>query len=135
MAFYHVKKNGEPGRCKAFLRECPYGGPSDHYHTKADALRSFELKQGGSFGPKEQAELTVIEENDLRIIDEKLLKNARKMAIADGAELIQIQANTEPLAIIRAARVDAIVELKVPELVSPAALRSSSYDVLSEAPD
>lgn len=135
MAIYHIKKNGEPGRCKAFLRECPYGGPEDHYHTKADALRSFELKQGGSFGPGEKDELTLIEKHDLGIIEEKLLKNARKMAFADGAELIEIQANTEPLAIIRAARVDAIVELRVPEMVSPAALRASSYDAFSEAPD
>lgn len=135
MAIYHIKKNGEPGRCKAFLRECPYGGPEDHYHTKTDALRSFELKQGGSFGPGEKDELTLIEKHDLGIIEEKLLKNARKMAFADGAELIEIQANTEPLAIIRAARVDAIVELRVPEMVSPAALRASSYDAFSEAPD
>jgi hypothetical protein len=134
MAIYHIKKNGEPGRCKAFLRECPQGGPEDHYTSKEDAQKSFELRQGGSFGPVEKEALTIVEKNDLRTIDAKLLKNAKKMADASGAELIEIQANTEPLAIIRAARVEAIVELRVPEL-TPSYPRASPYDAFAEAPD
>lgn len=134
MAIYHIKKNGEPSRCKAFLRECPLGGPEDHYTSKVDAQKSFELRQGGSFGQAEKEALTLVEENDLRTIDAKLLENAKKMAYASGAELVEIEAITEPLAIIRAARVETIVELSVPEL-TPSYPRVSAYDAFGEAPD
>lgn len=134
MAIYHIKENGEPGRCRAFVGNCPYGGPEDHYLSKADAARSFELRQGGSFGPQEKDELVVIEQNELRIIDARLLDKARELANAHGEKVVEIQAITEPLAIIRAARVDSIIELKM-NSVSPQRTRTPSYDAVSESPD
>lgn len=133
MAIYHIKKNGEPGRCRAFVGNCPFGGPDEHYLTKDDARRSFELKQGGSFSPQEKQELVVIEKNELRIIDKRLLDKARQMAEASGQEVIEIQAKTEPLAIIRAARVDSIMALGSPS-VTPEHLRFDSFDEIQESP-
>lgn len=111
MAIYHIKDNGEPGSCSASVGNCPYGGPEDHYFNKNDALRSYEIKQGGSFGPNEKNILVDIEKNELRIIDARLLDKAIEVTKAQGEKIREIEAKTEPLAIIRAARVDTIVTL------------------------
>ncbi len=44
MAKFHLKENGEPGRCRAFLRACPLGGEDEHYSSKEEARAGFEEK-------------------------------------------------------------------------------------------
>ena len=45
MAKFHVNKAGDPGRCRAILGQCPFGGSESHYTNKDDARKAFELGQ------------------------------------------------------------------------------------------
>lgn len=42
MSRYHIKENGEPGRCLAKPGNCPLGNELEHYTTSNDARRAFE---------------------------------------------------------------------------------------------
>ncbi len=43
---YHVNPaSGNPGLCKADLRDCPFGGESSHYETEVQARVAFEKTQ------------------------------------------------------------------------------------------
>lgn len=46
MAKFHIKKNGEPGRCFADILDCPRGGQEEHYASRAEAREAFEKKMG-----------------------------------------------------------------------------------------
>lgn len=112
MAIYHLKSNGEPGRCKAFVGNCPFGGPEDHYLSKQDAIKKFELSQGGSFDEGQLRDALVeLDNNELRIIDARLLMKAKELSEAQGETIQRIEAITAPLAIIRAAKVEKLIEL------------------------
>lgn len=39
MAKYHIKDNGEPGRCTAFLRPCPLGASDEEHYASPEAAR------------------------------------------------------------------------------------------------
>lgn len=55
MARFHINSKGEPGKCKAFTGNCPYGDEDVHYHTADAAYEAIEANQGGAFGPKQMA--------------------------------------------------------------------------------
>lgn len=105
MAIYHIREDGNPGRCKAVVHDCPYGGPADHYLDKNDARAAYELRQGS---PMESSITHAdINTNELEIIDAKLLRQAIKLAAAEnGAQRELVEAATEPIAIIRAVRIE-----------------------------
>lgn len=45
MAKYHIKPDGEPGKCSAFLKPCPLGGSEEeHYPSKEKAREAYEVK-------------------------------------------------------------------------------------------
>lgn len=54
MATYHLKDNGDPGRCFARPGNCPKGPGEEHYSNKEDARKASEEKlareMGGGFG-------------------------------------------------------------------------------------
>lgn len=52
---FHLKENGEPGRCTAQPESCPITNKTggDHYSTKAEAEKDYEkLNNGKIFSPK-----------------------------------------------------------------------------------
>ena len=107
MAIYHVNEAGDPGRCKAVVEECPFGGPENHYLDKEDARQAYELKQVSPFGPEHTVKSLGINTRELAIIDARLLKQAMLIAAAPNGtarELIEIE--TQPIAIIRAVRIE-----------------------------
>lgn len=44
MGKFHINAKGEPGLCRA-TRQCPFGESEDHYPSKEDARKAFEVKQ------------------------------------------------------------------------------------------
>lgn len=44
MSKYHLNPITGPMRCNATVRECPYGGETEHYEYKKDAIKAFEEK-------------------------------------------------------------------------------------------
>lgn len=49
MELYHVNAAGEPGKCNAHNRPCPFGGPdgkSNHYKTMNEAISAAEKMNG-----------------------------------------------------------------------------------------
>lgn len=42
MARYHINSKGEPGKCRAFIVGCPFGGDSEHHSTPEKAREAFE---------------------------------------------------------------------------------------------
>lgn len=53
---FHVNDNGEPGRCRAFQGNCPFGDEKHHYSSAEDAREAFERANAGNtftptFGP------------------------------------------------------------------------------------
>lgn len=50
---YHLSSNG-PRRCKAEVRECPYGAAGEeHYATQAEAMEAYEVRMTKQFGVME----------------------------------------------------------------------------------
>jgi len=47
MSKYHVNYKGEPGVCKA-SRNCPFGGPEDHFPTPEKAREAYELQMANT---------------------------------------------------------------------------------------
>lgn len=45
---FHVRDNGEPGKCVALPGNCKYGSEEDHHSSKAEAREAYELKQRNS---------------------------------------------------------------------------------------
>jgi len=112
MAIYHVNEAGEARICRAFIKSCPLGGPEDHFLNKQDALQGYELKQLGSFEQEHRDKLILIDEQELRLIDARLLAKAKELSEAQSlADIDEIAAVTEPLAIIAEARVERIIEM------------------------
>lgn len=48
MAKFHIRDNGEPGRCIAQPGHCKYGTEDEHHETTSDAREAYEKRQGGS---------------------------------------------------------------------------------------
>lgn len=45
MSQYHINPNtGNPNKCTASVRGCPYGGSSDHFFSKEEARQAYETK-------------------------------------------------------------------------------------------
>lgn len=42
MSFHLNPNTGEPGKCSASLKACPFGGESEHYESETAARRAFE---------------------------------------------------------------------------------------------
>jgi hypothetical protein len=107
MAVYHINEAGDPGRCRAVVGACPFGGPEDHYLDKDDAREAYELKQTSNFGPEHVKKLVGLNTRELQIIDAKLLQQALRISKAqNGTEREIIEIETQPIAIIRAVRVE-----------------------------
>jgi hypothetical protein len=107
MAVYHINEAGDPGRCRATVGSCPFGGPEAHYLDKNDAREAYELKQSSNFGPEHVKKLVGLNTRELQIIDDTLLRQAIRLAAADNdrdREIVEIE--TQPIAIIRAVRVE-----------------------------
>lgn len=41
---YHIKPNGDAGKCRVTTGECPFGEAGDHFRSPHDARRAFEAK-------------------------------------------------------------------------------------------
>ncbi len=108
MAIFHLNHQGNPGRCKAELDNCPFGGAEDHYITKEAAVKAFELQQEGSFGAQEQRDLARSQLDDA---DSKLLHHALKLATATPQQRAKIEAKTGAIAIVRAVQVDHLTSI------------------------
>lgn len=107
MAVYHINEAGDPGRCRAVIGGCPFGGPEDHYLDKDDAREAYELKQGSTFDPEHALKVVGITTKELQIIDAKLLQQAIRISKAsNGTERELIEIETQPIAIIRAVRIE-----------------------------
>lgn len=107
MGIYHVNEAGEPGRCKARLKNCPFGGAEDHYLSKDAARKAYELKQANLIDAEYAAKSLDITTEELRLIDAKLLKQAIRLSqAANGRERELIEVETRPIAIIRAVRIE-----------------------------
>lgn len=48
MAKFHIRDNGEPGRCVAEPGHCKYGAEEEHHGSPSDAREAYEQRQGGS---------------------------------------------------------------------------------------
>ena len=107
MDIFHVNKAGDPGRCRALLGQCPFGGAESHYIDKDDARKAFELSQEELFDAEYAERSLAITTQELRIIDSELLSRAILLSKAkNGTERDLIEAKTTPIAIIRAVRVE-----------------------------
>lgn len=47
MAKFHIRDNGEPGRCVATSGRCKYGAEEEHHSSPAEARVAYERQQGG----------------------------------------------------------------------------------------
>lgn len=56
MAKYHLNMKGQPGKCSATTRACPFGGESDHYDSPEAAYAGLEASYGGAFGGEASAD-------------------------------------------------------------------------------
>lgn len=52
MAKYHINAKGEPGKCRAWLGNCPFGGDSDHHETPEQARDAFEKSMTSANTPE-----------------------------------------------------------------------------------
>ena len=41
---YHIKPNGDAGKCRVTTGQCPFGDTSDHFSSPHDARKAFEAK-------------------------------------------------------------------------------------------
>jgi hypothetical protein len=48
---YHINAKGEPGKCRAWLGKCPFGGDSDHHETPEQARDAFEKSMSSANTP------------------------------------------------------------------------------------
>lgn len=83
---YHLKTNGEPGKCTASLRDCPRGGAADHYTTPEAAREAFESKNE-IFKNKDEAKPT-LESIKNKVTDEDIAFGYEKAnsALSAGKE-------------------------------------------------
>jgi hypothetical protein len=44
MTKYHINDKGNPCPCTATVRQCPYGGPEDHFTSERDARAYYEVE-------------------------------------------------------------------------------------------
>lgn len=58
MAFHINDATGQPGRCSAKKRPCPFGGPEAHFNSEAEARSAYEASQGG--GTPEPLKKTIV---------------------------------------------------------------------------
>jgi len=107
MSIYHLNDKGDPGRCKAEVGNCPFGSPADHYITKEDAAKAYELKQSGSFEIEEEKALA---QHQVAVADAKLLHHALRMTDLSNAERTEIEVKTDAIAIVRAAQIEKLSE-------------------------
>lgn len=52
MAKYHINAKGEPGKCRAWLGNCPFGGDSEHHETAEGARVAFEKSMAEANTPE-----------------------------------------------------------------------------------
>jgi len=57
MAKYHINDNGEPGKCRAFSGNCPFGGSDAHYDSENAAYDAISKQAGGSFNRPENVQI------------------------------------------------------------------------------
>jgi len=108
MAVYHLNPQGNPGRCKAELDNCPFGSPDEHYITKKAAITAFELQQSGSFEGSAKRDLARYQLDEA---DAKLLHHALKLATATPEQRARIETKTDAIAIVRAVQVDQLISI------------------------
>lgn len=52
MAKFHINAKGEPGKCRAFIVGCPFGGDSEHHETPELARAAFEKSMASANTPE-----------------------------------------------------------------------------------
>lgn len=72
MTKWHVKPNGEPGKCLASKRPCKY---SEHYDTKEDCLQAIEEKN-----VTESNEIKVLKHNKTNLVDNKSMRQHEELS-------------------------------------------------------
>lgn len=54
MSQFHIKDDGNPGRCKAAAGNCPFGESAPHFDSSEDARKFYESSRGSIFStPKD----------------------------------------------------------------------------------
>jgi hypothetical protein len=115
---YHINGAGNPGLCSATVKPCPFGVPAEHYRTPEAARRAYEAKQQVAAPLRRDSAVTVTvatistpgDSDELRLIDQQLLAQALRIAEADSHEERQLlEAETAPIAIIRAERTEVLI--------------------------
>ena len=48
MSFHINPATGEPGKCSAVVKSCPFGGESEHYESKDAARKAYETSMAGA---------------------------------------------------------------------------------------
>jgi len=97
MAKFHINNKGEPGKCRAWSGDCPFGGDEVHYGSEKEAYAALERKYGGAFKrapkPLKGARAENIAKNSGD--PEELLQVARGLGIF-GAEKIALALAKNP---------------------------------------
>ncbi len=79
MAKFHINSKGEPGKCRAFSDNCPFGGEEAHFKSEAQAYEAIAKENNGSFSKPER---TTVKRRDWEEVAATSTDEKQLMAVA-----------------------------------------------------